>query len=251
MTAHKMFSDEDLTAYLDGESDQAMTDAIQRQLSDDIALANRLDQLVLDKTQIETSFQDLLAMAPDAPAFLSRETHARHGFGKLQYALIAAAAVLCLLAGGIAGNLWQQPREEAWFEFVATYQALYINSTLAHVKHSPASAQSELDRVSQSIGKALDLSKVSSNEDLDYKRAQILGFEGQPLAQLTFLSKVGAPIALCIIRSDEERERVMEVATRRGMSSAIWSKGGYEFMLIGGEDDQLIERSARQFASLL
>ncbi len=249
MTAQRVFSDEELTAYLDSESDQIVSDEIQRRLADDAELAERLEHLSLDRLQIKSSFEELLTMAPETPAFLTQEEQPRSGFQQLRYGLIAATAILCLLAGGVAGNLWQQPRDEAWHEFVATYQALYINGTLAHVNQTPDSAQTELDRVSQSIGKVLELAKLSGNADLDYKRAQILGFEGQPLAQLTFLSKVGAPIALCIIRSNEADESAIRVAKHRGMSSAYWSKDGYEYFLIGGEDEQLIERSAQQFAN--
>lgn len=88
-------------------------------------------------------------------------------------------------------------------------------------------------------------------EQLDYKRAQILSFEGRPLIQLAFLSKVGAPVALCILQSYDGQESSPGFSEMRGMSSASWSKDGYEYLLIGGNDNSLIKQVAERYSAQL
>lgn len=80
---------------------------------------------------------------------------------------------------------------------------------------------------------------------------QTLGFEGRPLMQLTFLSKFGDPIALCIIRSRNTETQGIVVNEMRGMLAASWSKDGYEYLLIGGRDEALIRNAASEFAKTL
>ena len=101
------------------------------------------------------------------------------------------------------------------------------------------------------IGKSIDLSTLKQIEGLDYKRVQILGFDGQPLAQLTFLSKVGAPVALCIIRKQGDGNTDIHLAELQGMSAASWSRDGYDYLLIGGSDAALIAATAGKLTGRL
>ena len=108
--------------------------------------------------------------------------------------------------------------------------------------------QDELNRVSAAIGKTIDVSALNVSPELDYKRAQILGFKGQALVQLAFLTSTGHPVALCIIRSDREAPGKIVSETMEGMSSAYWSQGGYEYLLIGGKDQSMVSRLAEKFS---
>ena len=167
------------------------------------------------------------------------------------YRAIAASAVICLALGGALGFFLSPKQDQTWREYVAIYQALYINVTLAHIDEVEANLADELKRVSQAIGKEINLPSVTGQGQLSYKRAQILGFKGRPLIQLAFLSNVGVPVALCIIRSDTTAKQDVSLNARRGMSAASWANGGYEYMLIGGSDDALIAQAAKAFAAAL
>ena len=239
------FSDEELVAFLDGEEDYAPVDAIREALRTDSALAARLDALKLDMDALADSF-DLL-QAPDLELEAMPPAAPRRAWGAL-----AVAASLALAIGFGAGS-WNASKPLAgWVAYVAAYQALYTHATLDHIAQTPEQHAAELDRVSSVIGKDFALEQLTAFPEVDYKRAQVLAFEGRPLVQLAFASKTGVPIALCIIRSDNPEMAAGMVETMRleGLSSAVWSHGDYEYLLIGGTEDGLIKRMGQAFQSM-
>ena len=266
MSDQREFSDEDLTAFLDGEAGAALSADIRRASAADAALAIRLNALDLDTRTIKNSFDSMLGDAPEMPEpvkqALSKTVHGtvrttptvaagRGGF-RVSAILksIAATALICLVLGGAGGYWLSGARSESWHEAAAIYHALYVNKTLASVNRLPSETSKELDRVSSALGKSLKLAVLSSDERLDYKRAQILGFKGRRLIQLAFLSTAGTPVALCItpIISNPGTSKAVRVVGMHGMKAATWSKDGYEYLLVGGTDAGLIERAARKFA---
>jgi len=60
----RQFSDEDLTAFLDGEADANLSEAIESALIEDGVLSQRLADLHLDKDDLKAAFDDLLETAP-------------------------------------------------------------------------------------------------------------------------------------------------------------------------------------------
>lgn len=251
MSSDTAFTDEQLTAYLDGEFDFVSEQEVTAALESDPHLKARLDTLAMDTDRVAAAFDELLARAPSAPELSGMEPAAPVWLRSAVLRCVAATAVVCLVVGWGAGFMSSQRELDTWRDFVAAYQALYINRTLVHIDQAEDDAQAELGRVADAIGRELKLTALSRVEQLDYKRAQILGFEGRPLAQITFLSKIGAPIALCIIRSARADTAPVETSTMQGMASAHWSKGGYEFLLIGGADTALIKSAADAFAARL
>lgn len=251
MTNRPTFTDEQLTAYLDRELDHIPADEIRAALEHDAALKARIEQLSLDTGQIADAFDDLLAKAPEMPD-LAVDVQTEDSWWRRKVTGLAAAAVIAALAiGWGVGDITGKRDLETWDQYVAAYHALYVNSTLSGIDQSEQSAVAELELVSQSVGRPVDYSQITDIASLDYKRAQILGFEGRPLMQLTFLSKVGAPIALCIIRSDGSANSSVRKRQMQGMSSAQWAKDGYEFLLIGGTDEPLISSVAERLSKSL
>lgn len=258
MSDEKTFSDEELTSYLDGELEESARLQLERMLTDDGELQERLDSLTLDKDELGNALGTLLSIAPEMPDVISETISQETEAGapvldakQPRYWQLIAASLLALVIGYGAGAYVPDKPERSWREFVATYQALYANSTLAHIDQLDFNAGEELSRVSAAIGKELDLAAIQSVEQLDYKRAQILSFEGRPLIQLAFLSKVGAPVALCILQSYDGQESAPGFSEMRGMSSASWSKDGYEYLLIGGNDNSLIKQVAESYSAQL
>ena len=241
------YSDEQLTAYLDGELDTTKSQAISQALAQDATLQQRLDKLQLDKTEIKQAFDALLKQAPksndewapkgDTPSYNWHQS-------------VAAAVILGIgLVGGWLVHDYQQPIP--WHQSVAEYQVLYINRTLDHIVPAQAQQRQELKRVASVIGKDFPLKTLTALSDLDYKRAQILGFKGQPLIQLAFLSKLETPIALCVMKADTLKTKNIRLATIEGLASASWTQRGYRYLLIGGQDQHLIADQAEHFFTQL
>ena len=86
---------------------------------------------------------------------------------------------------------------------------------------------------------------------LDYRKGQTLGFDGAPLAQLAFLTPDGTPIAFCILREGDQDNSAMRVGAVEGLAAAEWSRDGYSFLLVGGQDQELIEKAARVLAETI
>jgi len=255
MSNDRDFSDEELTAFLDGEFEHVRVRELRQAMKNDPDLQVRFDTLNVNKSEINAAFDTLLEKAPVMPVM--PEAGLRKAFvpRAKNLVLIAAFSLVFLLAGLSGGYFMGQQTDKNWREFVATYHALYINATLSDIQQTADDAGGELGLVSKNIGKKIDLSVLVQQDQLDYKRAQILGFEGRPLLQLTFLSKLGDPIALCIIRSsrqgDGQKNSKITMSEMRGMQAASWSQGGYEYFLIGGRDSALIKNAANEFSKNL
>lgn len=240
----RYFTDEELTAFLDGENDLAPVDDIAAALETDAALAKRVDALLIDRDAIAASFAGI-APTTKLPN-LSAVAQPRAGFGA---AALSIAAGIALVVGIAAGSWIAQPKPAGWVDYVAAYQVLYSNSTLAHIDQTPDAKQSELDRVTASIGKDIPLDALEGFPELDYKRAQILNFKGRALVQLAFATSTGEPLALCIIRSTKGQDTAPTVITKEGLSTAKWSSGTHDYLLIGGTDDALVSRIANELVT--
>lgn len=251
MNERPTFTNEELTAFLDGEIDESLAQEIADALENDAELSARLQGLQIDSEQIRSAFDDLLDEAPSAPSALENVRPPRSFSHALPWQALAATALLCLFVGGGIGYFISVSKQETWRDYAATYHALYVNRTLAQIDQNADEAAVQLADVSTALGKTIDPAALSQNDQLDYKRAQILGFEGRPLVQLAFLSKLGAPIALCIMRAYNAADSDVRVNEMRGMSAASWTTGEFDYLLIGGSDKALIEKAARALKTRL
>jgi anti-sigma factor RsiW len=67
---------------------------------------------------------------------------------------------------------------------------------------------------------------------VDFKRALLLQYDDQPLAQIAYLDPETGPMALCIVRSDGGA-KAPQVEGRKGMNVVYWANAAHAFMLIG------------------
>ena len=82
-------------------------------------------------------------------------------------------------------------------------------------------------------------------DGLDFKRAQVLEWNGAPLAQLVYQDASGRPVALCLHRSkDGAVERT--AVTLSGMSGMTWRRGDIGFIAIGPVDAATMDQIAEQ-----
>lgn len=260
MNELRQFTDEELTAYLDGEAELALVRDIDAAAAVRPEFKQRLSELDVDREAIAGTFRRLLETAPEMAELPEVEqagdavaAHRPAGGPRVGAISAIAACVALLVAGAAGGHLMTDTRGSGWRDYVAAYQALYVGGTLSHLTPVAEQQLEELSLVGKALGRRFELASLQELEQLDYKRAQTLGFEGRPLVQLAFMSKVGAPVALCIIRSagSAETRSDIRLQTIEGMQAAHWGGGGFEYLLIGGTDAELISTAAAYFSNAL
>lgn len=247
MTEPRIFTDEEITAYLDNEMHHDLREKIDHALTKDNELQARLNNLDLDTTIISNAFDGLLDSAPDAPDLKSVKVQG--GMDPTLYK-VAVAALVALIIGVTAGNKFSQNAQLAgWRGYVAAYHSLYSTETLADINWSEDVTSRKLASASSVIGMEIPLETISAAEDLTFKYPRVLEFKGNPLLQLTFVTIDGTPVALCIIRKPDIPDSGPKTAILEGMPATSWAKNGYDYILIGGSDSKLIENAAAVYAS--
>lgn len=160
--------------------------------------------------------------------------------------MVAACALAAITSAVATFSLTRSLTD--WMDYVAAYQALYSHDTLKHVSATLELASAELTRVSAAVGQPLSLHLVSALPGVEYKRAQLLGYQGAPLAQLTFVTEDGTPLALCILESDASDDTIL-ITTLEGLQAARWVSDGQAFLLIGGAEEALVRTIASEFVA--
>ncbi|WP_299046884.1 hypothetical protein [uncultured Tateyamaria sp.] len=249
MTNVRAFTDEELTAYLDGEADSALHAAVDAALEADPAVVEQLAALDVPLGPIVDAYDALLQDAPPMPDLpemapvVTARPRARWGWGVGTFATGLAAGLAVAMFTGLGTP---EPAPRGWVSFVASYQALYTAETLTLADPSPTEAAVQLASVSDALG--LDLSGLPATDGLTFKRAQTLGFNGKPLIQIAFTRADGTPVALCIIPSGPDAKPV-SMGAAEGLGLARWNTPGYGFLLIGGTDAAPLAAEAETFQS--
>ena len=234
-------SDLRLVAFLDGQMDEAEAARWQALLADDPALKERLERLRQAEPRVRAAFELLLAEAPltRLRARLDVAPAPRLPRAWLWRTAAALAAAALIFAGGFLSGRWAEP-DESWRQSVAEYMGLYTSDTFGAVQ-SPT-LRGDLEAIGERLGLKLDPDRLSVAE-LVPRRAQLLQYEGAPLAQIGYVD--GAiPIAFCILR-DGEKDAPLSLASKEGLMTASWAKGGRGFMLIGDLPGERIDALAR------
>ena len=155
MNTPRAFSDEDLTAFLDGEADDALMADISAALETDPDLAERMAGLEIPMAAITEAFDQLLGDTPAMPALPTPEaatpapanTNAplkwAWGLGTFGTGIAAGLAVALFTGFGTP-----EPAPRGWVSFVASYQTLYTTATLTEVNPTAAEAATQLASVS-------------------------------------------------------------------------------------------------------
>ncbi|MEL7125628.1 MAG: hypothetical protein AAGK30_05335 [Pseudomonadota bacterium] len=250
MTQRRTFSDEELTAFLDGEANDALSAEIGNALETDAVLGARLEALDIPMAPLAEAYNALLADAPpmpvlpDASTGNGRATRFGWGWGIGTFGTGLAAGLAVAVFTGFGQPEPAPP--PGWAAFVASYQSLFTPETLASVSLTEAERAAQLAEVSAALG--LDLTSVPDAEGLTLKRAQVLGFNGKPLVQLAYQRADGTPVALCIIPAGPDGKAV-SMGVAQGMELARWNTPGFGFLLIGGQDQQPLRNEADAFQS--
>lgn len=224
------FSDEDLTAFLDGEADRNLSARIESALAVDQGVSARLEELSVPMDALNAAGAILAASAPEMQALPPRAPERRaKNWGVAGMA--AASLVIGIGIGALA--LRPAPAEEpaAWIAAIAAYQVLYVPETIANADQSLAQTAAVLQRFSEAgSSAAADLREI---EGLTFARAQILGLGSRPLLQVAYADSDGQPVAICAVRVTEA-DRDFETDVIDGLAATHWVEGGIGYLVIGG-----------------
>ena len=229
---------ETLTAYLDGELDEAQASEIRERSLTDAEVNSALAVLQIDRDGLALDYQALEISAPmgDLRSKLAVETErpsvADNSTGNRRL-LMAAACAACLVIGVLTGTGIgdRGGADKSWREAVAEYQVLYSTETLAWNAVAPAEVDTTLEHLSERIGVKLTRPALSL-ETADFKRGQMLTFGSRPLVQLAYLHDGVTPVAFCIT-TDGAPDAGLATEIREGLPIVHWANAGTSYMIIG------------------
>jgi anti-sigma factor RsiW len=247
-----------LTAFLDGELAEGERAAVQRRLDAESALRARLALLAAGARPFREAFDTLLAQAPRArlAARLPRLEEARPPARRR--GRIAAVIAAVLVAGIVGFTVGRQPLPwrgaegrlaqgaDNWRQAVADYFRLQTPETVASLPDNDATLAVEL----RDAAAGLELPLVPAQVALagaTLKRAALLSFKEQPLAELLYLDAGAGPLALCIIRNGQP-DAPIRTEQRTGFTIAFWQHGGRGFLVIGRASAEALRTRAETVA---
>lgn len=227
-------NDARLVTYLDGRLSDAEARALEADLAVDLVLGERLAALDVDLGPLRDEMADILQKAP--------ALH-RPRSGSLMQLAAAAVIAVALVLGGVLVGARSGPSDD-WRDFAAAYHLLYRAETLS----APIEGDGGVARVSESLGQ--DLSAMAQVEGLDFRRAQVLGWQEQTLVQFAYLDAQGRPVAVCFMLSDAQTSG-FEAADRHGLSTVMFQDGALQVLVIGAEGTDGVDAVARSVAARL
>jgi hypothetical protein len=139
---------------------------------------------------------------------------------------------------------WQLSQEKHnWRGLVADYMALYVPETLEHLPSDEATQLAQLRSIDTRLGLNLAPAKLTLPRS-EFKRAQILEYDGVPIAQITYLDPANGPMALCVTLSNSG-SRHFARERRHGMNVVYWADMEHAWMLIGHNPAAELEDMAK------
>lgn len=242
MTRLELPSDLTLVAFLDGELNASDAARIEALCEREPAIAQRLAFLQQGCVGMSEGFAPLLDAAPlahlqamlgDLPPVVAAKPVSSHWSRRR----LLAGAAACLVAGVLGDRVWRGWQSSNWVAngswrgSVAQYMALYTEQTLEGLDTSVATQAPQLARVGEQLGITLTPTRISL-PGADLRRAQVLRYDADLIAQLVYLDQQYGPLALCFVRSAAAVQAPAE-EVRNGLNVLYWNDGQHAWMLAG------------------
>lgn len=246
-------SDEQLVAYLDDELDREQRSQLDSDIADDPLLSLRVQWLSRSNLPYKAAYDELAQQAP-----LERLQARLDGIpapetpGLSRRWFIGAAAATLVAGGVLADRLflgWQAQQDHSWRELVGDYMALYVPQTLDHLPADEANQRAQLRTVDARLGLSLSPATLKL-PGAELKRAQMLEYDGVPIAQITYLDAKHGPMALCVTRSNSGSQPLAH-ERRHAMNVVYWTEREHAWMLIGHNPASELEGLARHLIERL
>ena len=252
------YSDEALVAWLNGEMEPEDARRLEPLLENDPELAERVDELMKSQLDFDAAFAPLLDKAPEAkmlrqldallaaPEQESAATLATTS-GVSRRSLIAAS--LSFLAIGSGLDYLVRPAKttlsgsEKIRDLEAQYMSLYSAETLLDADNSTVALQHGLTRTAQDIGLRLHAQQLAL-PDAELKMVRMLRYDRTSIAQIAWIHAEYGPMALCISPDEQPAATGLQREQRHDMRLVWWHHGGYQFVLIGRNPEEVLSASA-------
>ena len=230
-----------LVAYVDGELDPASAAEIE-------ALIAR-DQNVRTDVEMFRSTAMLLRAACGeqhySAAPLSTPSPAAHAGRATRRRALAMAASVVLAAGGFAGGMAWERGDNGLLAEIADYHVVIARET-AHLAEAPPERGEEFAAwLGDRLGQRLIVPDLRV-AGLRYAGGRMLVVDGGPVADFLYTREHGAPVAICVARS-EGGASALRIAERSGLRLAAWDQGGATYIVVGDID----VAAARRIAGLV
>ncbi|NVL25800.1 hypothetical protein F2S68_27180, partial [Pseudomonas syringae pv. actinidiae] len=150
---------------------------------------------------------------------------------------LLAGAAGCLVAGVLGDRVWRGWQASRWVDdgnwrgSVAQYMALYTAQTLDGLEEGSPRQTAQLARVGEQLGVALTPERIGI-EGASLRRAQVLRYDNDLIAQLVYLDDRQQPLALCFVKSSQPASPPAQ-EVRHGLNVVHWSDGRHAWMLAG------------------
>jgi anti-sigma factor RsiW len=244
-----------LTAYLDGELDDASRATLEERLKNEPGLAARLASLRRGTNGLGAAFEAMKTVAPqprlteilEAARAGARQRPPRRAF---RFAPAIAAALAIFVAGAVAGWILLPPGghdEHNWREEVAEYQRFTTTDTLAAIPDAPDLIAAELKTISAKLAVPLTPANLALT-GATLKRVDLFAFDGRPLAQLAYLTESQGPVAFCIVPA-KKPDAPVQFEVRHGFNIVYWTDDGRAYLLIGKAGRATLEGFAATLAA--
>ena len=253
MSDHAIPSDEQLVAYLDDQLDSEQRRRIDAAIAEDSLLNLRLQWLARSSLPFKNAYDELARQAPTERLQSMLDTLPSPARPAMNRRWFLAAAAALVVSGVVADRLflgWQSSsHKNSWRALVADYMALYVPQTLDHLPSDEAAQRAQLRTIDARLGLNLAPARLALPR-AQFKRAQILEYDGVPIAQMTWLDPAHGPLALCVTRANSG-SRPFAHERRRGLNVVYWADMEHAWMLLGHNPAAELEDMARLLRSRL
>ena len=238
-----------LSAYVDGELDAGAVAEVEAMLETD-AQARRMVEMYRETAGMLRAAMAEAFFATGSERLLAptRSQVQRASWPVAWAAAAAVAACVIGFGGGTVWSNWSLEQHDAVAAEVAEYHAVYSRET-THLVEVPAENADELRHwLGHRLERRLDIPDLTA-AGLKFAGGRMLVIDGKPVADILYTRDRGAPVALCIVASDEKAQDV-RVEKHGGQRVAMWSDGHYAYFVVGDLDQSLAralaERAAEQ-----
>lgn len=258
-----------LSAYLDGEVNEAERKELEQLVARDDEARRMLERLQAGNAFGNKAFEEFL----HDPVPLSLVRRIKQGPGvnpKTERVVTAtprqakqrlwpralAASLVLLLVGGSTGFIIgktshdddQQVKIAAartWLDDIADYHRIYARQTAEHLVEVPASAEGKIEGwLASNVGVNFSLPDLSG-KGLTFEGARLLVASGKPVAQLMYKDQDGDVFAICFLKSmPGDTDGKMTESMRDDIAMISWQKAGASYVVVGPSSDASLHELA-------
>ncbi len=258
-----------LSAYLDGEVNEAERKELEQLVARDDEARRVLDTLRAGSAFGNKAFEAFL----HDPVPLSLVRRIKQGPGvklatgqvvaaaprrtkqRLWPRALAASIALLLIGGstgfiiGKTGNDGKQAFDVAaartWIDDIADYHRIYSRQTAEHLVEVPPSSDGKIENwLASSVGVNFTLPDLTAS-GLTFEGARLLVAAGKPVAQLMYKDQDGDVFAICFLKSTPgNTDGKLTESMRDDIALISWQKGGASYVVVGPSSDANLHQLA-------